>query len=87
MNLTCSLDIEVFGAEAFLPDCGEVLDIRKAPEVDTGLPDLGIAEFKAKVVKRKRLNGSPIKLHPVPDVKMDIPIVINPHGYTPVWIV
>ena len=42
----------MFCAKTFLSDCGEVFDIWIAAEVDTGLLDLGIPEFKADFEKR-----------------------------------
>ena len=83
INLTWFLDIEVFSAKTFLSDCGEILDTRMASEVDTGLPDLGVAEFQAQVVKWDRLEGSPVKLNPIPDVKVGFPTGISPHGEPP----
>jgi hypothetical protein len=82
-NLTWFLDIEAFSAKTFLSDCGEILDTRMASEVDTGLPDLGVAEFQAQVVKRDRFEGSPVKLNPVPDIKVGFPTSVSPHGEPP----
>jgi hypothetical protein len=86
INFTCSLDIQVFGAEAFLPDCGEVLDIRIASEIDTGLLDLGIPKFQANPEQRNRLEGASIKFNSIPEFKVDFSTGVSPHFAPPLLV-